>query len=294
MTEPLAPVFFSTYPYTGCKLHGTAWPKQLEYEYAHLAESPWAGFRTLHQLRWVCDAQVYVDGSTYITRARSVATKHFLMSDKDVWLSLDDDVFVEEEVLRRQILACRATRGGIALAYTNRDGKSMTFRKVTGPTCWIDSGGARATSPESFPLALPLREVDRIGMGCVALHRNLIERLAKDAPHFRELDRPGGVTDCPALFLEGVQEGSWVGEDYYFSSLCERAGLPMRVLLEAPCEHQGISAKLDVEGHICIRGDEQANRLHVSLREKEALFAAAASGEVVEPVTCDPTETLGG
>lgn len=285
---PLAPVFFSTYPYTGCKLHGTAWPKQLEHEYAHLAESPWAGFRTLHQLRFVCDAQVYVDGSTYITRARSVATKHFLVSDKDVWLSLDDDVFVTEEVLRRQLLACRATRGGVALAYTNRDGKSMTFRKVTGPTSWVDVDAPFSGAP--FPAAL--RTVDRIGMGCIALHRDLVERLAKDAPHFRELDRPGGVTDCPALFLEGVQEGSWVGEDFYFSALCERAGMPLQVLLDAPCEHQGISAKLDLEGAICIRGEEHADRLDASLRDKERLFAASG-GELGE-ASCDAPETLGG
>lgn len=279
--EPLAPVFFSTFPYTGCKLHGAVWPKQLQWEFEHLDESVWPGFRSLGQLRRVCDATVYVDGSTYITRARSVATKHFLDSGRDVWVSLDDDVFVGEDVLRRQLLACRATRGGIALPYTNRDGKTMTFRKVKGPTQWLPLPDMTAV--------VPVRTVDRVGMGCVALHRDLIERLAKDAPHFRELDRPSGVENCPALFLEGVQEGSWVGEDYYFSALCERAGTPLLVLLEAPCEHQGIGAMLDVYGQIMIRGEPAASKLDAAFREQDRL---AASGPPTEP--CRPDETLGG
>jgi hypothetical protein len=282
MIHPLAPVFFSTFPYTACKLYGpAAWPKQLEREWDRLDESEWPGFRSLGQLRRVCDATVYVDGSTYITRARSVATKHFLDSGRDVWVSLDDDVFVEEEVLRRQLLVCRATRGGVALPYTNRDGKTMTFRRVTGPTQWLSVIGDEAQ---------PVRVVDRVGMGCVALHRDLVERLAKDAPHFRERDRPNGVEDCPALFLEGVQDGSWVGEDYYFSALCERAGSPLLVLLEAACEHQGVAAMLDVDGQICIRGDEAADKLDSAFREQDRL--AVAADPTSEP--CGPDETLGG
>jgi hypothetical protein len=286
MRAPLDPVFFSTFPYTGCKLHGVEWPKRLEHEFAHLDESVWPGFRTLGQLRRVCESAVYVDGSTYITRARSVATKHFLDSGRDVWVSVDDDVFVEEDVLRRQVLVCRATRGGVALPYTNRDGKTMTFRKVAGPTQWISVPGS--LGPFAVP-SLPVRTVDRVGMGCVALHRDLIERLAKDAPHFRERDRPNGVEDCPALFLEGVQEGSWVGEDYHFSALCERAGSPLLVLLEAPCEHQGIGAMLDEDGKILIRGEPAAKKLDAAFREQDRL---AASGPLTEP--CSADETLGG
>jgi hypothetical protein len=283
-TAPLDPVFFSTFPYTGCKLHGVEWPKQLAWEFEHLDESVWPGFRSLGQLRRVCEAMVYVDGSTYITRARSVATKHFLDSGRDVWISLDDDVFVEEDVLRRLLLVCRATRGGVALPYTNRDGKTMTFRKVKGPTRYVEVG----FSLDRFE-SVPVRTVDRVGMGCVALHRDLVERLAKDAPHFRELDRPTGVQNCPALFLEGVQEGSWVGEDYYFSALCERGGSPLLVLLESACEHQGIAAMLDVDGQICIRGELAARKLDAAFREQDRL---AGEGTPTEP--CRPDETLGG
>jgi len=270
----LEPVFFSTYPYAACKLAGAdVWPARLQAELANLAASEWPCWRTFDQWLHVGSAELYVDGSTYITRARSVATAHFLKSDKDVWLTCDDDIYVDSDVLRRVVVACRATCRGIALPYLNRDGKSMTFRRVAGPTRWVEG--------------LPLRTVDRVGFGLVALHRDMVIELAKDAPHFREVDRPNGVANCPALFLEGVDEGSWVGEDYYFSARAERAGMPMQVLLDAPCTHQGMRSSLDTEGRICIADPAVAETLNTALRAKDALFAAE------QPTSCVPPESQG-
>lgn len=263
--EPLEAVFATTFLYSACKVVGKdKWPRWLQYELAHLETSTWAGLRTLSELRHVCDYDLMVDGSTYITRARSVASGKFLRSNRDVWVTVDDDLFASEEVLRRLILACRVTKGGVALPYMNRDGGSMTFRKVSGPTI-------HAAPP--FFEGIPLRTVDRVGFGCVALHRDLVELLAKQAPHFAEKDGPPGaptVLDCPALFLEGAQEGSWVGEDFYFSALCEKAGRPMHVLLNAPCEHAGLAAMLDSDGQIRVRDAEVGVALDGSLRAKEA------------------------
>jgi hypothetical protein len=279
MTTFEDPVFFSTYPYAACKLAGAdLWPERLQAELGNLAESVWPCWRTFDQWLRVGSAELYVDGSTYITRARSVATSHFLKSDKDVWLTCDDDIYADSDVLRRVVRACRATMGGIALPYLNRDGKSMTFRRVYGPTYWCDDHGTR----------LPLRRVDRVGFGLVALHRSYVLALAEHAPRFREEDRPHGVTDCPALFLEGVDGGSWVGEDYYFSARAEGVGLPMAVLLDAPCTHQGMTSSLDTEGRICIPDAKIAETLNTALRAKEALIAAETSP------SCVPTESQGG
>lgn len=261
MTEPLAAVFATTFLYSACKVVGPdRWPEYLAHALAHLEESEWPGLRTLAELRHVCDYDLVVDGSTYITRARSVATGKFLRSAHDVWLTVDDDLFASDDVLRRLILACRSTRGGIALPYMNRDGKSMTFRKVSGPTLAFDD--------------MLVRRVDRVGFGCVALHRDLVEALAKDAPKFRAEDGPPdapGEPDCPALFLEGAQEGTWVGEDYYFSALCEAAGQPLHVLLDAPCAHAGLWAMLDEDGAIRVKDPERGRVLDASLRAKEEL-----------------------
>jgi len=262
--EPLAKLFATTFMYSQCKLTGpVAWPTWLKLALARLDASVWPGLRTLGQLSRVCEYDLHVDGSTYITRARSVAAGHFLRSAHDVWLTVDDDVFVQDSVLRDVILACRAMRGGIALPYMNRDGHSMTFRKVSGPTQPLDP---------SDTTRLLVRVVDRVGFGCVALHRDLVEALARDAPKFREKALVGEV-DCPALFLEGAQDGEWVGEDFYFSALAERAGRPLHVLLNAPCEHAGIAAMLDSDGQIRVRDPEHARILDMSLRAKEALVS---------------------
>lgn len=263
MTEALAPVFATTFLYAACKIVGPdAWPVYLRDQLANLAESQWPALRTLGELSHVCPAQLVTDASTYIDRARCVAAGRFLASKEDVWLTVDDDIFADEEVLRRLILTCRATGGGVALPYMNRDGRSMTFRRVSGPTVWLDVGNE---------VLVPIRTVDRVGFGCVALHRELVTRLARQVVHFRESDH--SPLPCPHLFVNDVDAGTWTGEDYAFSKRCEASGSPIHVLLDAPCEHAGLSAMLDVEGRICVADPDRAATLDGALRASEKAFA---------------------
>jgi hypothetical protein len=264
MTEPIAPVFATTFLYSACKVVGMhAWPEYLRSQLARPQESDWPSIRTLaYELANVCNAELVTDATTYIDRARCVAAGRFLASDKDVWLTCDDDNGADEDELRKLILACRATRRGIAIPYMNRDGKSMTFRAVRGPTEWLSVAGGRT---------VPVRFVDRVGFGLVALHRDLVEQLAQDAVWFRE--RETSPLECPHLFVNDVEEGLWTGEDFAFSRRCERAGMPLRVLLEAPCEHAGILAMLDVEGNIRVADVAHAEALDQALRERERALA---------------------
>ncbi|HBZ69300.1 MAG TPA: hypothetical protein DEP35_05990, partial [Deltaproteobacteria bacterium] len=253
MMRPEPPVFASTYPYAACKAMGErvykAWEAAQIVGTESLDRSPLQAFRTLGQLSRVCEMQLMIDASTYITRARNVMAGHFLRSDKDVWITLDDDMETDASVLRDLLAACRATRECVALPYFNRDGRTATHRRIYGATEWwlphqLD-GQPRVIVGNEFidggPALdrIPLRRVDRIGMGCVALHRDVVERLAGAVPWFRESNRSAvGEPDSPALFREDVQDGDWVGEDYYFAALCERAGTPIRVLLDATVTHQ--------------------------------------------------------
>lgn len=273
MTAAIEPVFATTFLYAACKVVGPdLWSDYLKAQLAKPAESVWPAIRTLGvELAAVCDAQLVTDASTYIDRARCVAAGRFLASGLDVWLTCDDDIFAEEDVLRKLILACRTTRSGVAVPYMNRDGKSMTFRRVTGPTQWLSV---------SADLTVPVRQVDRVGFGLVALHRDLVEILAREAVWFRESD--ASRVTCPHLFVNDVEEGSWTGEDYAFSRRCERAGRPLRVLLEAPCEHAGILAMLDYDGHIRVADAARAEVLDQALRAREAALAG------------QPTEREGG
>lgn len=280
MTDPLDPVFFSTFLYSACKVVGhDAWPKWLREEYTRLSRSAWPALRTLDQLLHVADAEVMVDASTYIDRARCVAAGKFLASGKDVWVTCDDDIYAEADVLRRLVLACRKMRGGVAVPYMNRDGRSMTFRKVRGPTETLALDPVHSVSAQ-------VRSVDRVGFGLVALHRQLVEGLAALVPQFREGDL--SPLPCPALFVNSVENGLWQGEDYSFSKLCEDAGTPLHVLLEAPCSHAGLLAMLDAEGRIAVADPARAAALNEGIRTKEQAWEAS------EASACVKQESQGG
>ncbi len=253
---PLPRMFFSTYHYAACKEVGETWPAVLAELLADPSQGPKKlgtrgfSFATLHEARHVSECIVHVASNTYIPRGRCVAAAEFLRSDCDVWLTVDDDQYTDEETIRRLVTACRATRGMVALPCANRDGRSMNFRRVYPPTEWLADG-------------LPVRRVDRVGQGFVAMHRDLIEALDRACPperRFRDRLTPGAL-DCPGLFLSMPHEGAWVGEDYYFCDLARAAGLPMHVLLEAHVQHEYLVTKLDSEGVVYMLGAERAEKM---------------------------------
>ena len=236
MTPP--PLFFSTFMYSPCKMVGAdTWPGVLAYWLEHLDEAPWHALRTLGQVRRVAPAIVHVDAGTYIDRCRCVAAGQFLYRsgrDCDVWVTCDDDVYADERVVRQLVDVARETKGLCALPYLNRDGKSMTFRRAWGPTEHI--AGA------------PVWHVDRVGQGLVAMHREFVDRLALVSDEFID-----GEDRYPHIFRNGVEDKSFIGEDFWLCKLAEAAGLAMHVLLEAPSLHMNLEAKLDSSGRICVK-----------------------------------------
>jgi hypothetical protein len=244
----MTPLFYSTFLYAPCKLVGAEhWPRTLAYHLEHLDDAPWHGLRTLGQARRVAECRVHIDASTYIDRARCVAAGQFLYrsgAECDVWLTCDDDVYADQVVLQQLVDVARATRGVCALPYLNRDGGSMTFRKVQGPTHWLEG--------------CPIRAVDRVGMGLVAMHRLAVSVLAERAVSF--FDGPQ-KDKCPFIFCNGVENGTFVGEDFGFCALAEAAELSVHVLLDAPGVHMNLVSKLDLDGRICVQGAAVADRL---------------------------------
>jgi hypothetical protein len=228
-------VFASSYVYVAAKLAGARWEREaarLVSSVEALEASPWPGLHTLAQAARVESIVLHLDGSTLVTKARSRAAGLFLRSSADVWLQCDDDVYAHADVVRRLIAAARATRGLVSAPCLCRDRDVMNFRLLRGPT--IDND-----------LGYKLRPVDRIGFGLVAIHRAGVEFLAKTAPRWGE--------DFPALFLEEVCEGHWLGEDFRFCDLCTRADIPVHALLEAPTVHAGRAAMVDADGSMLVR-----------------------------------------
>jgi len=237
-------LFVSSFLYAACKLAGDQWDRAREAELRNPDASMWPGVRTIGQLRRLLGepAQVYVDGSTLITKGRSRAAGFFLRSDADVWVTVDDDVFASIDVLAQLIAVARHTRSMVAAPAILRSGKAFNFHRAFAPILRVADCAYAG--------------VDEIGLGLAAIHRDFVEVLAKDAPKVGT-----GASEFPALFLETVDDGTWIGEDVFFCRAAGRAGLPVHLLCNAPVEHFGRTAKVDEQLRIFVAGDETARQI---------------------------------
>src|SRR5208283_3456032 len=111
---PMPTLFVSLFAYAAAKHAETvkrSWPEWVAFWRANPASSPWLGFRSLAEATARGEeTQDYVSGAVLVTKARSKAAGLFLSSGADVWLTLDDDVFVDGGIIHRLLTACRETR----------------------------------------------------------------------------------------------------------------------------------------------------------------------------------------
>lgn len=254
-------IFVSTFLYSAAKIAGDSWPTYIAEQCRNLGSSEWPGLRTVGAMTTVSPIELYVEASTYITRARCVAAGRFLRSRASVWVTVDDDILVDRSTIHQALLVCRAIDGGVTLPYLNRDGKSIVCRDVAEKTEWVETSAG----------ALPVRCVSRTGFGFVAMTRGYVERIVQknNVEFFREDDLRSKEPDCPLLFVEGAENGSWIGEDYYFSRLAETSGEPLRLLLDAPCEHAGRALKLSAAGEVLLRDAAAAKELVRAAERRE-------------------------
>jgi hypothetical protein len=259
----MPPLFFSTFMYAACKVVGNdAWPETLQHLLRHpdkaverLGTVGYA-FQTLYEAQHLTDCTVHVSSNTYIARARCVAAATFLASGRDVWLTVDDDNYADRDVLRRLVTSCRETRGLASIPYANRDGRSMTMRRLLPPVTRLACG------------ELVMR-IDRVGLGMTAMHRDFITALDRACPPSRRFrSRPAaGALDVPGIFLAVPDDGEWCGEDFYACALAERAGLPMHALLEAPVTHEHVTSQLDVDGAVQLYNQQHVAAMNRGIEE---------------------------
>jgi hypothetical protein len=244
MTAPAPTLFVTLFAYAAQKYAettGAPW-KDVETRYRMNPDmSPWVGFRTLDRAARLDGERVLglVDGSTLVTKARSRAAGLFLTSHADVWLTIDDDVYADKDVLARLVAAARETRGVVSAPCALRSGAHMNF-------------GLISTKPPAGDLAL----ASRTGLGLVAMHREAIDKVSEASASVTENGRR-----YPALFLERVVNHEWVGEDYAFSDRCREAGIDLWLLTEAVTIHAGRRAKLGSDLCVYVGDTDTAERM---------------------------------
>jgi hypothetical protein len=245
-------LFMSVFAYSVAKALGERWEVWLQSQLADPLSSPVEGIRTLgHAMRLGPDVTAYIDGSTYVTRARSRAAGKFLASKSDVWLTCDDDVLVEKEGIENLVRACRATRGVVSVPLLIRGGTSVCFGHVPmNPALVVEHDG------------VPLFPIEMTGMGLVAIHREVLEAVAPAVPLTNRGETDGMV--FRAFFTETIREGMWVGEDYHFCILAREAGKPVHLLLETQGTHAGRTCKLGRDLYLSVGDEDTAAKLRAN------------------------------
>lgn len=251
--DPKDTVFCSLFAYAYCKTAGERWEELHKRDLENPEGSHWPGFHTVGQLRRVGPCTVLCDGSTLITKARSRAAGMFLRRDppEDVWISVDDDVFADAGVLERLIRATRETHAVVFVPYVLRSGKSISFEFETLDKSRVEQ---RASDLALYP-------VDRgIGFGLTAVHRDIVEELALTVPWVKK-DASLAIDPFPALFLESVEDGEWIGEDCSFARRCHLCNIPVYALLDAPCQHGKHWMMLSADLELFVTSGETARTL---------------------------------
>jgi hypothetical protein len=229
-------LFASVFLYAGQKLHelmhpDVQWNDVLSAWRRKPALCPWEGMRTIARARELGEEVFeYTAAGSLITKARSRAAGFFLRSPADVWLTVDDDAGAELDVLERLVRRARETRGIVSAPCLLR---GQTWGRSAKLNIGMDPG-ARVEG-DLAPLL-------RTGMGLVALHRQAILDVASMVP-LVTTDTEGSA-DYPALFLEEVRTGEWIGDDYAFSDRAVAAGVPLFALLNAPTVHARLRGML--------------------------------------------------
>lgn len=163
-----------------------------------------------------------IDGLPF-DHARNSIVMEMMKTHSDWLLFLDDDVIPPPDAFgrltshRREIVS--------ALCY-RRQGK-------------ITPAMFREASPIHYPVESyspgELLEVDLVGAGCLAVHRNVFERL--DPPWFEWL-----------IDREDLPLTERVGEDLAFARKARRAGFGIFVDTSVACLHVGLG-RSDTDGH---------------------------------------------
>lgn len=242
-------IHFSTYLYPFAKQHGAGWTKALQEEMRRGAASSIPAIRTWAACTSIDDVTMSVSGPCRLAPARSQESARFLKAGADVWIQADDDMCMGAEGLRMLVAACRTTRGFVVAPCLQRDAS----RKPEDPgicNVRVDLDKPDILEGDGFRLA----RIYAPGMGLVATHRDVIERMVAAHPELLVRDAGSGQ-EYHALFFELIAEGHWLGEDMSFGRRMRELGIEMHALLYVDVEHAGrrMVLELDPAGALAMR-----------------------------------------
>lgn len=173
------------------------------------ARPPCFAVRALRDLTSIADVTLRVDGgSSHLAKSRS---RHFydaLMSDCEVWLSIDDDVSASRETLEWLLDAVTGDVPRVCLAPCLLRGARGDASPV------LNVQWNNVLLERDLPRGGIARRCAAGGFGLVAMNRAAMHSASKACPTWRD---PTDGNVKPAAFLEMLTDsGEWIGEDVAF------------------------------------------------------------------------------
>ena len=166
----------------------------------------------------------------YVGYGRNILTALFLDSKFDYQLFVDADVEFKPDVIGKMIIA---DKDMVCCPYPKKTHDlsmkySVAFKDHTDIK--INEKG--------------LVEISKGPAGLTMIHRRVYEKLMKDYPeakikHFSGIDKKVGDKYLYNFWDTEFKDGTWLGEDVYFSNLVEKAGFKFYAVVDVETIHHG-------------------------------------------------------
>ena len=185
--------------------------------------------------------------------ARNMCVAEFLKSGCTHMMFLDDDIhFAKDDVLRYLALDVDVVGGNYGKKYLFWDKILSAVRFCPEFDTMPDEDAIRMMQHAGVEMTAKTKpggkqmdklvEADRLPGGFLMIKRTVFERIMAARPdiHFTTGHSEDAINPYLfAFFRHVVQDGQWLGEDYYFSELCQACGITIWKDTEAQLAHIG-------------------------------------------------------
>ena len=179
-----------------------------------------------------------------VTVARNTLASVFLSSPCDVFVGMDDDVGISEELLRK-LLTLQYNFVGVYLPQRSLDLSRFEQAVLAGHRGRAAQYAAAPHVPHSpnEPAALSeggIRKVERIGTGFYVMRRSILETMIKNGIAVREVVNQANFTGVQYGFFNNIAiNDRYLSEDYSFCERVRQAGFDIYAYAGPGVSHTG-------------------------------------------------------
>ncbi len=178
-----------------------------------------------------CETRLTASGSI-LCAERNRLTEAFLKTDCTHMMCIDSDLGWNPHAMANLF---KRDMDFVAGCYPARAGKVFIFRPI------LKEDGSVVADPVK-----QLIQMEYIPAGFMLIKRHVIEKMREDNPdlYFKPKINKPGDGDGYALFLDGLLDGEFWGEDYHFCRIARKSGFEIWVDPMIEFDHAGVRGML--------------------------------------------------